>query len=247
MQRERILILGGTRDARELAAALIAKGCNVITSLAGVTAKPLLPAGEVRTGGFGGSDGLAGFLRQDRISAVVDASHPFAAQMSRQAVQAAAETGVPILRLERPPWKPEAGDSWTAALSASEAAALLSPGSRALVTIGRKEISMFLTRTDVSGLARMIEPYAGPVPPAWTIILERPPFTLEHECELITQHHISHLVTKNAGGADTSAKLGAARALGLPVIMIERPPKPAVPTYANVGELITAHGAMLLP
>lgn len=247
MPLKRILILGGTRDARELAAGLLAEGFTVITSLSGVTANPLLPEGEVRIGGFGGTEGLVRYLRDSGISTIMDATHPFAAQMSAQAVDAARAAGVPLLRLERAAWVEQPGDRWTSAHSAAKAAAVLPYGARALVTIGRKEIRAFFARNDVAGVARMIEPPLSDVPDSWRLMLERPPFTLEHERELIIRHHITHLVTKNAGSEDTAAKLQAARELGIPVIMIERPPKPEAVYFSTAREMITAHRAMLLP
>jgi precorrin-6A/cobalt-precorrin-6A reductase len=247
MPLKRILILGGTRDARELAAGLLAEGFSVITSLAGVTGNPVLPEGEVRIGGFGGTEGLVRYLRDAGISTIMDATHPFAAQMSAHAADAAREADVPLLRLERPAWVEQPGDRWTSANSAAEATAVLPSGARALVTIGRKEIGAFFTRNDIAGVARMIEPPPSYVPASWRVMLERPPFTLEHERELIIHHHITHLVTKNAGGEDTAAKLQAARVLGIPVIMIERPHKPEAVSFPTAREMITAHRAMLLP
>ncbi len=247
MRSKRILILGGTRDARELASGLLAEGHAVITSLAGVTENPILPDGEVRTGGFGGTEGLVRYLRAEDISAIMDATHPFAAQMSAQAAEAAHEAGVSLLRLERTAWVERPGDRWTNVSSAAEAIAMLPTGARALVTIGRKGIPAFLARSDISGVARMIEPPQAKMPSSWRLKLERPPFTLEHERELIIHYHVTHLVTKNAGGEDTAAKLEAARQLGIPVIMIQRPPKPAAISFTTTREMITAHRAMLLP
>lgn len=247
MPGKRILILGGTGEARSLAAALLAAGYDAVTSLAGVTGDPLLPVGNVRRGGFGGSDGLSAYLRGAGIAAIIDATHPFATQISRNAEVAAAASDVALLRLERPAWEPQAGDNWTIALSASSAALALLPGARAFVTIGRKEVGEFFRRADISGVARMIEAPGVDVPPGWRLILQRPPFSLEHEVSIMAAHHITHVVAKNSGGGETEAKLAAARQLGLPVIMIARPVKPEVTSVATVGVAIDTLAGMLLP
>jgi precorrin-6A/cobalt-precorrin-6A reductase len=247
MRGDRILILGGTGDARALASVLAAEGFSVITSLAGVTENPLLPEGEVRRGGFGGVSGLMDYLRGEDIAAVADATHPFAQRMSEHAEAACRETGLPLLRLERPAWKAEAGDRWTTVSSVAEAAASLPGRSRALVTIGRKEIAPFLAREDISGVARMIEPPGLPLPARWTLLLQRPPFTVEAERRLMGEHAITRLVTKNAGGTATEAKLVAARVLGIPVTMVQRPLKPAVQTFDTAEELAAAVRGLLSP
>ena len=247
MRGDRILILGGTGEARQLAAGLLAKGFDVISSLAGVTENPLLPDGLVRRGGFGGVAGLVAYLEAERITAIVDAAHPFAAQISAHAHAAAGVTGIPLLRLERPSWQAQDGDAWTVVPAVSAAIAALPTGTRALVTIGRKEIGGFFARRDIGGVARMIEEQAQPAPPGWTVILQRPPFTAEQEVALITHHAISHLVTKNSGGTETEAKITAARALALPVIMVARPLKPSTETFTSAAELGLALMAKLLP
>ena len=225
----RILILGGTSNAVELAGLLVSAGYDVVTSLAGVTTKPVVPPGRLRRGGFGGAEGLRRYVAEAGIAVVVDATHPFAAQISRHA----AEVQVPVLRLERPAWAVEA--NWTLVGSADEAVAALPSGARALVTIGRKEVQAFFARSDISGVARMIEPVAAPAD--WNVLLERPPFTVAAERALMERHGISHLVSKNAGGAQTFAKIVAAREKYLPVIMVERPLKPAVQSFATAGDL----------
>ncbi len=243
----RILILGGTSEARQLAAVLLARGFEVISSLAGVTDNPVLPDGPVRRGGFGGVEGLAAYFEAERIAAIVDATHPFAVQISAHAHAAAGVTGIPLLRLERPPWQAPDGDAWTVVPAVSAAVAALPAGARALVTIGRKEIGGFFARSDIGGVARMIEEQEQPAPAGWTVILQRPPFGIEQEKALITHHAITHLVTKNSGGTETEAKIVAARELGLPVIMIARPPKPDCETHASADELAQALAAKLLP
>lgn len=240
MRNRRILVLAGTREARDLAEALLEHGYDAVSSLAGVTRNPILPAGKVRLGGFGGVAGLVAFLKAEGFAAVVDATHPFAAQMSAQAHAACKESGVQLLRFERPAWKAIEGDDWTRVSSVAAAAAALPSGARAMVTIGRKEIAAFTSLTDVSGVARMIEAPALPLPDGWTVLLERPPFSVASEVCLFRDNCITHLVTKNAGGSATEAKLIAARHLRLPVVMVERPVKPDVPFFTDKRLLIQA-------
>jgi precorrin-6A/cobalt-precorrin-6A reductase len=242
MRNRRILILGGTSDARVLAAEFIAAGYETVTSLAGVTETPVMPSGEVRRGGFGGEEGLYAYLESEDFAAIADATHPFAAQISQHGFSAAKRAAIPYFRLEREPWVPAAGDHWIGAPTVAGAVDALPSGSRVLLTIGRKEIAPFLARGDISGVARMIEKPSLPVPPNWQLILARPPFSFEGARKLLRDHHISHLVTKNAGGAQTEAKLLTARALHLPVIMIARPAKPKAPTFTSAPALIEALG-----
>ncbi len=247
MAKQRILILGGTRDARDLAAGLIAEGYDPVTSLAGVTRDPVMPEGQVRIGGFGGAEGLKTYLAEEKIAAIADATHPFAATMSHHAAEAAQALGLPILRIDRPAWSPEPGDSWIIVSSADEAAAALPPQARAFVTIGRKDIGAFFARPDIGGVARMIEEPQQRAGSGWTIMRERPPFTLASDIELITHHAITHLVTKNAGGEDTSTKLKAARETKIPVIMIARPAKPMIDCVPTAEAAIPALRRVLSP
>jgi len=247
MPRDRILILGGTRDGREIAAALVAAGRNVITSLAGVTSQPILPAGDLRRGGFGGASGLQSYLENEGIALVIDATHPFAAQMSHQAFEACQRCGVLLLRFERKPWEPNAEDDWTVVGSAAEAAAALPPGARVLLTTGRKDLEFFLARPDLSGIARMIEEPPMQPPSGWRVLRERPPFTVAGEAALMSENAISHLVTKNAGGSATEAKLEAAREGRIPVLMIARPVKPEVPNFGSLGNLMVVVEGVLSP
>jgi precorrin-6A/cobalt-precorrin-6A reductase len=247
MRHERILILGGTREARELAGSLVKDGYPVTTSLAGVTANPVLPEGDVRQGGFGGEDGLAEYLTREAFALVIDATHPFAARMSANAHAACKRLRLPLLRLERPAWQPQPDDRWTSVASTGEAAATLPSGAIVLLTIGRKDVAPFFGRADISGIARMIERPSLTPPPGWSVVLERPPFDVAGERQMITDHGISCLVTKNAGGCDTVAKLVAARELGLPVVMVERPVKPKVQAFANPGLLALEVRRLLSP
>jgi precorrin-6A/cobalt-precorrin-6A reductase len=240
MPVKRILILGGTTEARTLAAKLVELRQDVVTSLAGVTAEPLLPAGRVRRGGFGGADGLAAYLTAEKFDVIVDATHPFAAQISANAVAAAAQTGVKLLRLERPDWKPETGDDWRDVADMNEAIAVLPDQAKVFVSTGRKGLGGLFAREDLSGVIRAIEPLAEDVPARWTVQLERPPFSLQHEAALFKQHAITHLLTKNAGGAVMATKLLAARQLRVPVVMIARPVKPILVCYSTIDAVVAA-------
>lgn len=237
----RILILGGTGDARDLAARLVDDGHHVISSLAGVTADPMLPAGEVRIGGFGGAEGLADYAQSEAVSLMVDATHPFARQISTNCAQAATRGGIDVVRLERPAWSPQKGDRWITALDTGDAVQKITPDATAFVTIGRKEIVQFAARGDIRVVARMIEAPAPGLPDKWKIVLGRPPFSLEDEIELMRDEKVTVLVSKNAGGP-ARAKLDAARTLGLPVIMIERPAKTPVKVVSTLEE-IAVHAA----
>jgi precorrin-6A/cobalt-precorrin-6A reductase len=241
----RVLILAGTHEASALAAACVAlPGLEVISSLAGRTRAPQPLAGKVRSGGFGGSPGLERFLRAAAIDRVVDASHPFAAEIGRHAEAACRAAGVPRLRLLRPPWRRQKGDRWLQVADLAEAAARLPAlGRRAFLTVGHKDLGAFAGLPGIWFLVRTIEPPA-PVPLAharW--VQARPPFALEAELELLRRHRIEVLVTKASGGEATYAKLAAARALGLPVLMVRRPPAPPGPVVATVALALDWLGA----
>lgn len=227
----RVLLLAGTREARLLAERLAGDPRLAVTaSLAGVTRHPAPLAVATRSGGFGGAGGLARFIAAERIDAVVDATHPFAAQMSANAAAASAAAGVPLLRLQRPQWRPGPGDTWIPARDAAEAARLIPAGARCLLTVGRKDLGAFAARTDVHFVMRMIEqPGAGAPVPAGDIIRDRPGSSAGQEERLLRDHAITVLVAKNSGGADGDAKLAAARQLALPVVMIARPGQPTGP------------------
>jgi precorrin-6A/cobalt-precorrin-6A reductase len=220
----KVLLLGGTTEARRLAD-LVAGEVAVTTSLAGRTREPLLPAGAVRIGGFGGADGLGRYLRDEHIDAVVDATHPFAAGMSGNAFEACTASDVPLMILRRPGWTGRPGDEWHRVASLPDAAALLPGlGRRVFLTTGRQGIAHFAGSDECFFLARSVEPPTGPVPRQLEVLLDRGPFTVVGERDLITRHRLDVLVTKDSGGAD--AKLVAARELGIPVLMVDRPPLP---------------------
>ncbi|HYV16285.1 MAG TPA: cobalt-precorrin-6A reductase [Conexibacter sp.] len=235
-----ILILGGTAEARELAAALDADGVPVTSSLAGRVARPRLPAGEVRIGGFGGPDALARWLVEHGVRAVVDATHPFAQRISASAAQAAPQAGVELLRLERPGWQERPGDRWTRVDDLDAAAAAIPRlGTRVLLTSGRQGLAAFAGVDDAWFLIRCVDPPAAPLPPQHELLLDRGPYTLEGERALIDAHRIDLVVTKDSGGAHTAAKLDAARERGLPVIVVRRPARAAgVATVASVAEAL---------
>ncbi|MFJ6052807.1 cobalt-precorrin-6A reductase [Streptomyces sp. NPDC092307] len=232
-----VLILGGTTEARRLAEALAGDpACRVTTSLAGRVASPVLPPGETRVGGFGGVEGLAAWIVVHDVTHVVDATHPFAERMSFHAAEAAALTGVPLLALRRPGWTPEPGDDWIFVESLEEAAERLPGlGSRAFLTTGRMGLHTFAHLTDTWFLVRSVDPPAAPVPPHLEVLLDRGPFTLDDERELIARHRIDVLVTKDSGGSATAPKLTAAREAGIPVLVVRRPAVPrGVPETGSV-------------
>ncbi|MFI5893737.1 cobalt-precorrin-6A reductase [Actinoplanes sp. NPDC051513] len=232
-----VLILGGTTEGRALAAALT--GCTVISSLAGRTTSPLLPRGEVRIGGFGGVEGLAWFVAERGVDIVVDATHPFAERISANAAAAAAIARVPLLQFRRPGWVEQAGDDWRRVPDLARAAALLPRlGERVFLTTGRQGIAEFAEVDECWFLARSVEPPAPPMPKRLDVLLYRGPFTVGGELRLIRDHRIDVLVSKDSGGAD--AKLVAARELGIPVVLVDRPaPPPATATAGTVQEAVT--------
>jgi precorrin-6A/cobalt-precorrin-6A reductase len=234
-----ILILGGTAEARELAAALDDAGVAVVTSLAGRVASPRLPRGAVRVGGFGGATGLARWLDEHGVAAVVDATHPFAERISASAARACLAATVPLLRIERPAWKERPGDRWHRVADLATAAALLpSLGRRVLLTTGRQGLAAFAPIDVAWFLVRCVDPPRPPLPHRHELLLNRGPYTLAGELALIDRHAIDLVVTKDSGGRMTEAKLDAARERGLPVIVVDRPPRPGVETVSAVAEAL---------
>lgn len=233
-----VLILGGTAEARALARALVDVGVHVVSSLAGRVRDPALPAGEVRIGGFGGAAGLAAWVREHAASTVVDATHPFASTMTAHAVAACTDVGVPLVVLRRPGWPPEPG--WVWADSVPAAAALVPTlGERAFLTTGRTSLAAF-AGLDLEFLVRCVDPPSGPLPRRAHVLLDRGPFTVEGERALLRQHGIDVLVTKDSGGPLTSAKLAAARAEGVQVLVVRRPPLPVgVDVVATVDQALS--------
>jgi precorrin-6A/cobalt-precorrin-6A reductase len=236
-----VLILGGTGEARRLAPVLLPH-YRVISSLAGRVAEPARPEGEVRVGGFGGAEGLAAYLRDSGVEAVVDATHPFAARMSANAAEACASAGVPLVVLRRPGFARTPGDDWHRVPSLEAAADLLPAlAERVFLTTGRQGLARFAHLAAQWFLVRCVDPPVPPVPPRMDVLLDRGPFTVDGETALMVRHHIGALVTKDSGGGMTAAKLDAARALGLPVVVVDRPPlTPGVPAVPSV-EAAAAH------
>ncbi|TPQ21485.1 cobalt-precorrin-6A reductase [Streptomyces sporangiiformans] len=245
MSHQHVLVLGGTAEARELAASLAARpGVRVTTSLAGRVSRPGSLDGDVRIGGFGGAEGLAEWLRAHHVDAVADATHPFAAGITANAARAAAVVGVPVVVLRRPGWEPRPGDRWHSVASLAEAADLLpSLGRRVFLTTGRLGLSAFARVPELYFLVRSVEAPGPPMPRHTEVLLARGPFSVEGETALLREHRIDVLVTKDSGGASTSAKLTAARALGLPVVVVRRPPLPeGVTPASDVAETLTRLG-----
>ncbi|MGH3950914.1 MAG: cobalt-precorrin-6A reductase [Pseudonocardiaceae bacterium] len=234
-----VLILGGTAEARALAAALVEREVPVVSSLAGRVARPRLPPGEVRVGGFGGPDGLACWLTERHVRAVVDATHPFAEQISASSVRAARAVGVPLVRLERPGWAPPPGADWHWVADLAEAATLVpSLGDRIFLTSGRKGLAAFADLREPWFLIRCVDPPEEPLPPLREVLLGRGPYTVEGELRLMREHRIEVLVTKDSGGSMTAAKLQAARELGIPMVVVRRPPRPDAETVADVADAL---------
>lgn len=236
----KILILGGTAEARELANRLVELGHAVTSSLAGRTQNPTLPTGAVRLGGFGGASGLADYLGSEGIERLVDATHPYAGTMSANAVAAAAASGVPLVRYMRPGWDQPEGADWTHVTTATEAAAALPAGARVLLTTGHTGLAEFVGRSDCCLLVRLIEAPAMTMPPHARLLQDRPPYDLAAETALLEREKITHLVTKNSGGRQTMAKLEAAQQMDVKVIMIARPAYGPALEVSSVEAAITA-------
>lgn len=235
--KKRLLILGGTSEATQLA--VIAAKINeieVITSLAGRTKKPALPLGKVRVGGFGGASGLIEYIHEQKIDLLIDATHPFAATISFNAAAATAKCGLPHLMLVRPAWQKVAGDNWIEVASIEEAARILpQQAKRVFLTIGRQELAAFAHLKSQWFLMRMIDPpTAEALIPSGKLLLEKGPFTLEHERQLLKEYQIDVVVSKNSGGDATFAKIIAARELKIPIIMVQRKATPDVEQVTDV-------------
>lgn len=209
-------------------------------SLAGRTVDPVRQAVPVVSGGFGGVAGLAAYLRENEVDGLIDATHPFAAQMSRHAAQAADITGVPLLALRRPAWQPVAGDRWTEVDDVAAAARALGEAPRrAFLALGRQELAPFEALPQHAYLVRSVDPVEPPLAvPEAVYVTARGPFTVEDDTRLLTEHRIDVVVSKNAGGDASYAKIAAARRLGLPVLMVRRPMVPDVTSAATVDEAL---------
>lgn len=235
-----VLILGGTAEARALALAATSVGVPVVSSLAGRVSNPALPVGPVRIGGFGGVAGLVDYLTAHRVTAVVDATHPFAATISASAVNACGAAGFPLLRLARPGWSGRQDASTWHWVDSVEAAGMLAMelGHRAFLTTGRQTLAAYEPMTGRFALIRVVEPPTEPLSACWELITDRGPYRLDRELSLLREHRIDVLVTKDSGGSYTTAKLDAAAALDVPVVVIERPPSDAATSVDNVEDAI---------
>jgi precorrin-6A/cobalt-precorrin-6A reductase len=218
----KILILGGTADAREIAERLTALGHDVMTSLAGRTRKPALPAGQLRVGKFGGVPGLVGYLKAAGIERLVDATHPYAGLISVNAVSAAQASGIPLVRYMRPPWEEPEGANWVHVPTVGAAAAALPPGANAFITTGHEGLERFVARDDCKLVARLIEAPSIELGHVWWLE-DSPPYLIEEERALFEEHEFTHLVTKNSGGEATWPKMAVARERGVQVIVVARP------------------------
>jgi len=245
-----LLILGGTLEATALCQQVAEHGIRATLSLAGRVARPKRQPLPLRVGGFGGVEGLARFLQAQGISHVIDATHPFAAQMSRNAIAACAQAGVPLVALGRAPWQAGPGDIWQHVPDIDGAVAALDrPACRVMLAVGRMHLAAFAPNPQHHYLLRLVDPPEGPLPlPDATVLVDRGPFTVEGDRALMMDHRIDLVVSKNSGGTGAVAKITAARDLGLPVIMIDRPALPErheVHEVEAVFDWLSHHGADL--
>jgi precorrin-6A/cobalt-precorrin-6A reductase len=235
-----VLILGGTTEARELAAALSALSYATTISLAGRTVAPAAQPVPVRVGGFGGVEGLADYLRTERVEFLIDATHPYADTISANAVAAAAQTSTPLLAVRRPPWSPQDGDFWIAvADSAGAVRALGQKPRRVFLAVGRQELVPFANAPQHHYFIRSVDPVDPPLGvPHVEYILARGPFNEEDDRKLLESLGINAMVAKNSGGDATYSKIAAARTLGIPIFMFDRPRVPDCPSVATVAEAV---------
>ena len=244
----RVLLLGGTAEAGQLAQALADAGIDAVYSYAGRTVQPPTPPIPQRSGGFGGIDGLTAWLVAGRITHVLDATHPFAAQMSRHALAACTALSLPLIALERPAWTPVPGDRWTHVPDVAAAVAgLPETPTNVFLAIGRQELAAFAAAPQHRYLLRLVDPDPVPALPQATAIIARGPFTMIGDLALLRHHATRLIVARNAGGDGARAKLDAARALNLPVILIDRPATPAgrvtAGSVVGVMDWLTHHPA----
>jgi len=246
MRPEHVLLLGGTREARRAARALAARGLRVTYSLAGVTERPRLPVGaSLRMGGFGGAEGLAAWIAAHDVSAVVDATHPYAATMGRNAHDAAGMAGVPLVRLERPAWRPRPGDRWIVVPTLEAAADVPPPQARVVSWLGGRGLAALSGRGDLWLVARLVGGPSFTVPPRWRILRGRPGRGVAGELALLRAVRARLAVCRNSGGEPGRARVEAARLLGVPVVMVARPERPPAPRARSIEELIHVLGAEL--
>ncbi|MDA9411151.1 MULTISPECIES: cobalt-precorrin-6A reductase [unclassified Bradyrhizobium] len=235
----RALILGGIADASLLAAEIARAGIDAVYSYGGRTRTPADQPLPTRIGGFGGVSGLADYISRERITHVIDATHPFAAEMSRHAIAACAAAGTPLIALERAPWAKAPDDNWIEVVDVNAAVAAL-PEARANVflAIGRQHIAPFAAKPQHAYTLRFVDPPEVPLPFAADVIVSRGPFTIDGELEMMRMRGIAWIVARNSGGDGARAKIDAARLLGLPVIMISRPNLPERKRVESVAEVM---------
>ncbi len=234
------LILGGTGEGRELARRLLADGWYVTSSLAGRVDNPRLPVGGVRIGGFGGPAGLAKWLIDNDVEVIIDATHPFAERISLSAAEAARATGVELIAVHRPEWRPQPRDKWIMVPDMAEAARLAARDyHHVFLTVGRQQLAAFAEDPHNLYVIRTVDPPEVALPKRHRIILSRGPFTVPAEKKLMRDNQIDCLVTKNSGGEMTHAKLDAARELGITVLMVQRPQLPQVATVFHTVDEVT--------
>ncbi|TFV75705.1 cobalt-precorrin-6A reductase [Bradyrhizobium frederickii] len=235
----RALILGGTADASLLAAEIARAGLDAVYSYGGRTRTPADQPLPTRIGGFGGVSGLADYIGREGITHVIDATHPFAAEMSRHAVKACAETTTPLIALERAPWTRASGDNWIDVADVNTAAAALPEApANVFLAIGRQHIAPFATKPQHTYTLRFVDPPEAPLPFAADVIVSRGPFTLHSELEMMRRRGIAWIVARNSGGDGARAKIDAARRLGLPVLMISRPQLPERRRVERVADVM---------
>ncbi|EJN11753.1 precorrin-6x reductase [Bradyrhizobium sp. YR681] len=244
----RALILGGTSDASQLAVEIARAGLEAVYSYGGRTRAPADQPLPTRIGGFGGVSGLADYIRQEGITHVIDATHPFAAEMSRNAVRACKETGTPLIALERAPWDKMSGDDWIEVADVNAAAtALPETPANVFLAIGRQHIAPFAAKQQHAYTLRFVDPPEAPLPFPADVIVSRGPFTLDGELDMLRTRGIARIVARNSGGDGARAKIDAARMLGQPVIMISRPKLPERLRVESVADVMQwlGHSARL--
>ncbi len=236
----RVLLLGGTTEAGQMAKALVEAGIDAVYSYAGRTNSPVSQPLTTRIGGFGGVTGLIAYLCDTNITHVIDATHPFAAGMSANAHQACRKLALPLIRLERPPWAAQNGDNWTLVPRIEDIPATLPDApARVFLAIGKQQIGLFAAKPQHHYVLRLVDAPDATLPlPSTTVLLARGPFTTQDDKTMMQEHAITHVVAKNAGGIGAQAKLDAARMLGLPVIMADRPPLPGNNIAKDVAEVM---------
>lgn len=235
----KVLLLAGTGEARRIAWGLADSGITLVASLAGATRRPEPLPVPTRVGGFGGEAGFRAYLAAERIDAVLDATHPFAEQITDRTARVCAELGLPYAQVLRPPWQAQEGDDWTEIATPQEAAAHLPDDAVVFLATGRQTLADYRNLEGRRVLARMIDPPTAPFPfEGGEFVIGRPPFTVKSEVALFQSLGVTHLVVKNAGGTGGRAKLDAARMLGIPVLLLDRPATAQGPKLARVAEAV---------